>query len=211
MSRIETRTRVAFRLLAGIFGVLLLVYVVRKAGLAGLFGSISALGWGLGLVIAWGGVSLVTRTWAWRLTLLDEKHQVSFARMFGLRLGSEATGQFGILGQLFGDSLRVAMLSSTIPPATGIASVTLDRALFVLSGAMVSAAGAVAVLTMVPLPLALSVYARLFAFIITGIVLVVAVAVRTRWKVLSGRCATARPGPAFQRVDRTQMVLDSFR
>ena len=71
-------------------------------------------------MIALGGVSHVVKTWAWRLTLLDEKHHVSFARMLGLRLGSEAVGQFGVLGQAFGETLRVSLLSSTMPLASGI-------------------------------------------------------------------------------------------
>ena len=40
------------------------------------------------------------------------------------------------LGQMFGENLRVLFLSSTIPLASGIASVTLDRAFFILSGAV---------------------------------------------------------------------------
>src|SRR5229473_3393307 len=130
--------RLPLRLFAGMLGVLLLTYLVWRAGPAKLLESIATIGWGLGLVIALGGVSHLVKTWAWRLTLLDEKRQVSFARMLGLRLGSEAVGQLGALGQMFGENLRVALLSSTIPLATGIASVTLDRAFFVLSAAVVS-------------------------------------------------------------------------
>ena len=43
-------------------------------------------GLGIGLVIVLGGLSHLVKTWAWRITLLDERRQVSFARMFGLRL-----------------------------------------------------------------------------------------------------------------------------
>ena len=144
------------------FGVLLLTYLVWRAGPAKLLESMAAIGWGLSLVIALGGVSHLVKTWAWRLTLLDEKHHVSFARMLGLRLGSEAVGQLGVLGQMFGETLRVSLLSSTIPLASGIASVTLDRAFFVLSAAVVSTVGMIAVLVVLPLPHALSLYAGLF-------------------------------------------------
>jgi len=72
-----------------------------QAGPAKLLASMVALGWGLRLVIAWGGVAHLLKTWAWRLTLLGGKYQVFFGRMLGLRLSSEAIGQFGGLAQLF--------------------------------------------------------------------------------------------------------------
>ncbi len=186
MSRFVTRMGLPLRLLAGMFGILLLTYLVWRAGPAKLLESMVALGWGLGLVIALGGVSHLLKTWAWRLTLLDEKHQVSFARMLGLRLGSEAVGQLGLLGQVFGETLRVSLLGSTISLARGVTSVTLDRALFIVSAALVSTIGMIAVLVALPLPHALSLYAGIFVFALLGVLVVTAVAMRKRWPVLSG-------------------------
>ena len=186
MSRILARVKAPLRLFAGMWGVLLLTYLVWRAGPVKLLESIAAIGWGLGLVIALGGVSHLVKTWAWRLTLVDDKHQVPFVRMLGVRLGSEAVGQLGGLGQMFGENLRVSLLSSTIPLATGIASVTLDRALFVLGAAVVSTVGLIAVLVAWPLPHTLSLYAGLFASILLGLILVMALAVRKRWLVFSG-------------------------
>jgi phosphatidylglycerophosphate synthase len=137
-------------------------------------------------VIALGGVSHLVKTWAWRLTLLDDKHQVSFARMLGLRLGSEAVGQLGFLGQVFGETLRVSLLSSSISLASGVTSVTLDRALFIVSAALVSTIGMIAVLFALPLPHALSLYAGIFVFALLGVLVLTAVAMRKRWPVLSG-------------------------
>ena len=131
-------------------------------------------------MIALGGVGHVVKTWAWRLTLLDDKREVSFARTLALRLASEAVGQLGFLGQMFGENLRVLLLSSTIPLANGIASVTLDRAFFILSGVVVSAVGLIAVLVACPLPHALSLCAGLFVSIFLGVILVAALAVRRR-------------------------------
>ena len=186
MSRIATRTRLPLRLLTGTFGVLLLTYLVRRVGPAELLKSMATLGWGLALVIAWGGVSHLVKTWAWRLTLLDEKHHASFPRMLGLRLASEAVGQLGALGQLFGDTLRVSLLGPTMPLASGITSVTLDRALFIISAAVVSLVGLVAVLVVLPLPHTLSLYAGVFVFILAAVLLVAALAVKKRWPVFSG-------------------------
>ena len=186
MSRIASKSRFPLRLLAGAFGILLFAYLVYRAGPTKLVHSMAALGWGLCLVIAWGGVAHVVKTCAWRLTLLDEKYRVSFSRMLGLRLASEAVGQLGGLGQLFGDGLRISLLGPAMPLVNGIASVTLDRAFFVLSAAVVSIVGLLAVLTVLPLPHALMLYAGLFSIILLGVVLVPAVAVTRRRPVLSG-------------------------
>ena len=171
------------------FGVLLLVLLVRRVGIANLRQSIAAVGWRLVLVVALGGVGHVVKTWAWRLTLLDDKREVSFARTLGLRLASEAVGQLGFLGQMCGENLRVWFLSSTIPLASGIASVTLDRVFFILSGVVVSAAGLVGVIIVCPLSHVLSLYAGLFVSIFLGVILLAALAVRGRWPVVSAAAA----------------------
>src|ERR1700693_5485046 len=164
-------------------GILLFVHLIQRAGPAKLLASMVALGWGLALVIAWGGVAHVLKTWAWRLTLLDGKYQISFARMLGLRLSSEAVGQFGGLAQLFGEGLRVSLLGPAIPLSNGIASVTIDRAFFVVSAAAVSFVGLSAVLMVLPLPHTLAPYASVSALILLGVILLSAVAIAKRWPV----------------------------
>jgi phosphatidylglycerophosphate synthase len=182
------RARLPLRMLGVVLGILLFVHLIHRAGPATLLASMVALGWGLALVIAWGGVAHILKTWAWRLTLLDEKCQVSFARMLGLRLSSEAVGQFGGLAQLFGDGLRVSLLGPAIPLSHGIASVTIDRAFFIVSAAVVSLVGLSAVLTVLPLPHKLILYSIAFACLLLGIVLLSAIAIRNRWPLFSRTC-----------------------
>ena len=103
------------------FGVLLLAYLVRRAGPAKLLRKHFYSGMGTepgdcsGRSFAPGEDLGMAPD-----ILLDEKHHVSFARMLGLRLASEAVGQLGGLGQLFGETLRVSLLGSTMPLASGI-------------------------------------------------------------------------------------------
>jgi phosphatidylglycerophosphate synthase len=185
VSEALAKARLPLRLLAGAFGISLFAYLVHRAGPDKLVESMSTLRWGLVLVIAWGGVAHVVKTWAWRITLLHEKHQVSFARMLGLRLASEAVGQLGGFAQLFGEGLRVSLLGPAMPLASGITSVTLDRALFVLSAAVVSIVGLLAVLIILPLPHALALYGGLSVCTLFGFVLLSLIAVKKRWRVLS--------------------------
>ena len=206
MSRTRlARARLPLRMLGAILGILLFVHLIHRAGPAKLVASMVALGWGLALVIAWGGVAHILKTWAWRLTLLDGKHQVSFARMLGLRLSSEAVGQFGGLAQLFGEGLRVSLLGPTIPLSNGIASVTIDRAFFVVSAAVVSFVGLSAVLMVLPLPHKLILYAIVFACLLLGFVLLSAIAIRNRWPLFS------RTGEVLGRIRYLRPLIDRKR
>lgn len=206
MSRTRlARARLPLRLLGAIVGILLFIYLIHRADPAKLLASMVALGWGLALVIAWGGVAHILKTWAWRLTLLDGKYQVSFARMLGLRLSSEAVGQFGGLAQLFGDGLRVSLLGPAIPLSNGIASVTIDRAFFVISAAVVSFLGLSAVLVVLPLPHKLILYAIVFACLLLGFVLLSAIAIRNRWPLFS------RTGEVLGRIRYLKPLIDRKR
>ena len=180
-----SRTRRPLRLVAAVFGASLLVRLIERAGPGKVLENIAALGWGLGLVLGLAGLSHVVKTWAWRLALVDDRHTVSFARMLALRLGSEAVGQFGAFGQLVGETLRVSLLNSALPVASRIASVMLDRALFVLSAAVVTTVGMISVLVVLPLPRKVSLYAEVVVFILLCVLIAAAAAVRKRWAVFS--------------------------
>jgi phosphatidylglycerophosphate synthase len=182
------RARLPLRMLGAILGILLFIHLIHRAGPTKLLASMVALGWGLAFVIAFGGVVHILKTWAWRLALLDEKHQVSFARMLGLRLSSEAVGQFGGLAQLFGEGLRVSLLGPAIPFSHGIASVTIDRAFFIVSAAVVSFLGLFTALIVLPLPHNVVLYAIVFACLLLSFVLLSAIAIRNRWPLFSRTC-----------------------
>ena len=174
------------RLAVALFGLLLLAHLVRRAGPTRIAEGIAAVGWGVVLVIGLAGVSHLVRTWAWRLTLLDEKHRASFRRMFALRLTSEAAGQIGVFGQVFGDTWRVAGLGADLPIASRVSSVALDRALFTLTSALVTVSGVTSVLFLLPLPHKTELYADIFVFVLAGLIALAVVAVRRRWAVLAG-------------------------
>jgi phosphatidylglycerophosphate synthase len=105
--------------------------------------------------------------------------------MLQLRLASEAAGQAGALGLMLGEGLRVSALGDKIPIDSRISSVTLDRAMFIASGAIVSIVGAVAALLLMPLTHALRLYAFLFTGILLSLLFIVALAMLNRWPFVS--------------------------
>jgi uncharacterized protein (TIRG00374 family) len=163
----------------------LFAYLIWQAGPSKLWENVGKLGWGFMWVLTLAGVSHVARAWAWRLTLDDHKHKTSFPRLLGLRLGAEATGQLGFIGQTFGDSIRVSQLGPEIPIANGLASVTLDRGLYIVTGILVLIAGLVGALPLLSHFHALRFYATLFLLALISFLLVTLLAVRKRWPVIS--------------------------
>src|SRR5258706_8175746 len=99
------RARLPLGILGTIFGILLFVHLIQRAGPAKLLASMAALGWGLALVIAWGGVAHILKTWAWRLTLLDGKYLRSRTCTSNLRkskaqiTGARHSDDYGCSGQ----------------------------------------------------------------------------------------------------------------
>lgn len=174
-------------------GMALLAWLIYRAGPRQILENITRLGWGSALVIALGGIALVVRTWAWRITLVGSYPEICFARMLALRLGSEAVGQLGFVGTIFGEGLRASLLSDNIPSACSIASIALDRALFIFSAAVVTVLGLVVALVLWPLPHHIAIFADVFALILALTIAAATVAVHKRLRFISGAArATAR-------------------
>src|SRR5262249_13869772 len=185
MLRIPEKAHLPLRILGALASSALFAYLIWQAGPSRLWENVEKLGWGFLCVLALAGLSHVTKAWAWRLTLRHDKHRISFPRLLGLRLGAEAAGQLGIVGQTVGDSIRVARLGSEIPRANGLASVTLDRGPYVAAGIIVLVAGLGGALPVLSRSLALRFYAGLFALALMTFLLVTLLAVRKRWPVIS--------------------------
>jgi uncharacterized protein (TIRG00374 family) len=186
MVRVPSRARLPLRILVALASSLLFADLIWQAGPSKLWENVVKLGWGFIWVLALAGVSHIAKVWAWRLTLDDHKHKISFRRLLGLRLGAEATGQLGIVGQTFGDSIRVSRLVPEIPRAIGLASVTLDRGLYIVTGIIILIAGLVGALPLLTHSSALRLYASLFVLALITTLLVTLLAVRQRWPIISG-------------------------
>lgn len=162
-------SRVPFRLFTVVMGVGLLAYLILKTGAGTIIEQLRVIGWGLVVILALGGVAHLIKASAWRLTFRSEMRKISLARAFGLRLIAEAIGNFGIAGQVVGDSMRVSLMGADIPIPDRISSVALDRAAALLGSAIVGVTG---ILTAVVL-LSLHGIWRIYALVVSGSVTLV--------------------------------------
>jgi phosphatidylglycerophosphate synthase len=207
MFSVPSSVRPALRVLAIASSGGLFAYLVWHAGPANLWQNLGKLGWGFTLVIVLAGISHLAKTWAWQMTLGKDQHRISFSRLVGLRLGAEAAGQLGILGQTFGDSIRVSHLSREIQMANSVASVTLDRGLYLATGIVVTITGILAALPMLSLSHALLIYAGLFVFGSTAFLSLTVMMLRKRWPLLSSSARIIGRIPFLKRWIEQQFEL----
>ena len=183
------------RILAGLLGTTLLAYLVVRAGSDKLLENVKTIGWGIFLVLGLAGISHLVKTWAWRLTLPGQFNKVPFSRTLGLRLVSEAIGQFGVVGQVAGEATRASLLSSELPVSGVISSVALDRGLFMVSGLIVAIAGFVALVFVPVLSRGLRLCASVSAVVLLILLGLSVFAVTRGWPLLSGTARAAKRLP----------------
>lgn len=179
-------SRFMVRSLAAACGVGLLAYLIYRIGPATLLKQVAAVGAGIWVVLLLAGFSHLVKTWAWRLTLPRHARCVSLPRAFGLRLISEAIAQLGVAGQVLGEGTRVSLLRASVPVDVAVCSAALDRGLFTLSAALVSAIGVSAALVLLPLSHCWKIYAAAFAIGMAGFVVFAIVAALRRWSFMGG-------------------------
>jgi uncharacterized membrane protein YbhN (UPF0104 family) len=179
-------------------GAALLAYLIERAGPAMLLQNARTVGWGMLVVIALAGVSHIVKTWAWRLALLGEAKKVSFWRTLALRLISEAIGQLGFVGLVFGESARVALLGPGVQISSAISSVTLDRGLFIATGALVMIGGILVAIFGVVISGALRLYALLFVLSLLCLLVLAVLTIQKGWPLFSGTARAAARIPWFR-------------
>lgn len=210
MLKLRVALKASFRLFAVLLGVGLLAYLVLRTGPQMIWEHVQAVGWGLVLTIALGGVSHVLKTWAWRLTFRCDIGGLSWPRSFGMRLISEAIAQVGIAGKVLGEGVRVSLLGSAVPVANGISSGALDAGLYTLTSAIVTVLGIIAALLFAPVSGKWGFYALLFAGILLVVVGLAAVAIGKGWQVMGNTARAIGRLPRCQNwISSKQSVIDS--
>ncbi len=198
------------RYIAVLFGIGLLAWLVVRVGTRDLVSNASAIGWGMLAVLTLAGIAHLVKTWAWRLTFADCSHKPSVRRLLGLRLASEAMGQFGIFGQVFGEAARVSYLPPEVPTANGVSSVALDRGLFIATGAAVTVIGLLAATVSLALPSKLRIVALVFIAVLVALLAFGGLMLRKGWRLASGTTRALKAFPWLRNwLERQESLIAS--
>lgn len=210
MRAFKSLIRISVRLFVALVGLSLLGYLVFRTGPGVVWGEIQAIRWGLALIIIVGGLSQMVKTCAWRQTLTCDVRRLSWSRSFGAQLASDAIGQLGIAGKLVGEGMRISLVGSAVPLPRVISAGAIDGGLHTLTAAVLTVFGIVATLLLAPLPARWRVYALLLAGILGALVMLAAVAVASRWKLVGNLARAIGRVPMLHNWMRDkQPIIDS--
>jgi Lysylphosphatidylglycerol synthase TM region len=209
VSKFQFLTRLSLRFFAVLLGLSLMGYLVFRTGPGGVWKQIQAVGWGLALIIILGGFSQLIKTWAWRQTFMCDISGLSWSLSLGTQLASDAMGQLGLAGKLIGEGIRVSLLGSAVPLASGISASAIDGGMHILTAAVVTASGITATLLLAALPGRWRVHAFVLAVLLIALVILAAVAVASRWQLMGNAARAVGRLPYLHWVSGKQSIIDS--
>jgi hypothetical protein len=147
-----TRTSLnATGVVVAVAGLAVLVWTVRDAGVAAIARDIRQVGWGLVLVVAFGGARFLLRAAAWRLCL-DPPHTLRLKDAFAAVICGDAIGNVTPFGPLVGEPAKAAFVRDRVALAPALTALAIENVLYTLSAAAMIAAGMVALLVRFQLP-----------------------------------------------------------
>ena len=137
--------------LTALAGLALLVVVVVRVGVAEIAADVRQVGWGLVLIVAFGGLRFLLRALAWRLCL-EPPHRLALKDAFAAVVCGDAIGNLTPLGPLVGEPAKAAFVRGRVALTPALTALAIENVLYTLSAAAMIAAGMVALLVRFQLP-----------------------------------------------------------
>jgi hypothetical protein len=138
-------------IVSAILGLVVLVAVVRQVGLGEIADDIRRVGWGLVVIVAFGGARFLLRAAAWRLCL-DPPHTLRLKDAFAAVICGDAIGNLTPFGPLVGEPAKAAFVRGRVALAPALTALAIENVLYTLSAAAMIGAGMVALLVRFQLP-----------------------------------------------------------
>lgn len=155
-------------------GTALFIWFVRSAGTREIWAGFQRIGWGLAWIVLLGGARFAVRALAWVLCI-EPPHKLGVATAFTAVVCGDALGNVTPLGPLVGEPTKIAYVRGHAPVAPALTALAIENVLYTLAVAAMIAAGAVALLFSVSLPLPLREFSEI------AIAAVVATFVAAAW------------------------------
>lgn len=108
-------------------GLVFLACLVWKTGPGELWRQISALGWGIVLLVLAEGLGNLAHTLGWRCCIARRQRRVGLPRLFGMAMAGYAINYLTPSASVGGEVSRAALLASSHRGLEGVKSVLLDK------------------------------------------------------------------------------------
>jgi hypothetical protein len=160
-------------------GTALLIWLVRNAATREqIWNGFQRIGWGLGWIFLLGGARFAVRAAAWTLCI-EPPHKLGFVTAFTAVVCGDALGNVTPLGPLVGEPTKIAYVRGHAPIAPALTALAIENVLYTLGVAAMIAAGAIALLFSVSLPVQLREFSEVA---IAGVVATFIVAAWVLWR-----------------------------
>ncbi|HVG39470.1 MAG TPA: lysylphosphatidylglycerol synthase domain-containing protein, partial [Pyrinomonadaceae bacterium] len=183
-SKTATRKLVPLSLAFSLFGVLLFVFFVRRAGLSGILDNLRSLGFGFLLILLLAGLRLVIRTLCWT-RCFEAPHKVPFRDALRAYLIGDAVGNLMPLGIVVSEPVKALMVRGQTPLVAALSAVAVENIFYSLSVALFIVTGTAALLLSFPLPHALRVVSFATLAAISVIILIAYFIISRQWRLAS--------------------------
>jgi hypothetical protein len=141
-------------LLTAAVGSALFIWLVLNAGPGVIWSGFQKIGWGLAWILLLGGLRFAVRARAWTLCL-EPPHRLPFVEAFTASVCGDALGNVTPLGPIVGEPAKIACVRGRVSAAAALTALAMENVLYTLSVGAMIAAGTIALLFRVELPVAL--------------------------------------------------------
>ena len=205
-----TRQVSAVGLLTAALGTALFFWYVYRVGPSVIWIGFQKIGWGLVWILLLGGLRFAVRERAWTLCL-EPPHTLSFADAFNASVCGDALGNVTPLGPIVGEPAKIACVRGRVSVAAALTALAMENVLYTLSVGAMIAAGTIALLFSVDLPLAVREFSEVA---LLCVVLMFAVAVWIAWRrppIIGSLLPAARvAGSRIEKLRRIEEELFTF-
>ncbi|MDT5271535.1 MAG: putative transport system permease protein [Acidobacteriota bacterium] len=139
-------------ILAFLFGVTLLVLLIRAVGVEPIFQALGQIQYGFLILLGLAGVRHALRTFSMRVAVAREHRRFNFWQAFTTRLAGETISFFTFTGPVLGEATKAALLRKRVPLASAVQALAVDNLLYNLSVAVFISSGALVMLLTYDLP-----------------------------------------------------------
>jgi hypothetical protein len=204
------RRTTATGLLVAAAGTGLFIWLVRSVGPGEIWNGFRQIGGGLGWIFILGGLRFATRAAAWMLCM-EPPHRLRFWDAFSAVVCGDALGNLTPFGPLVSEPAKIACVRGRVPVGAAVTALAIENVIYTLSVAAMIAAGAVALIFSVELPIQLREFSEVA---VTAIVALFALAGWMLWRrpdVLGKVLPAARSrGPRIEKLRIVEQQVLTF-
>ena len=205
-----TRQVSAVGLITTVLGTVLFVWLVYKVGASDIWRGFQKIGWGLVWILLLGGLRFAVRARAWTLCL-EPPHTLSFVDAFNASVSGDALGNVTPLGPIVGEPAKIASVRGRVSIAAALTALAMENVLYTLSVGAMIAAGTIALLFSVDLPLALREFSEVALLSVAAMFAVAAWLAWRRPSIIGSLLPAARlEGSRIEKLRRIEEELFTF-